>query len=341
MDRSVNNQGGHTTFCLFKYNESEVYEKEAKKILKLDLEDGEWVYWVNICGIHDKEKIEKVGEEFGLHPLVVEDILTTNQRPKIEEFDDYLLIVLKRIYWEEGSNDITSEQVSLILGENYVISFQMREGELFDSVKERIKTGKGRVRRMGADYLTYVLMDSVVDGYFETLEKTGEKVEDIEGDLLEDPNEDTLYGIHGMKRSVINIRRAVWPLRDVVNTITRGESDLITDETNIFYRDIYDHTIQVIDTVETYRDMLSSLLDLYLSSLSNKMNEVMKVLTIIATIFIPLTFIAGIYGMNFSRNSSKYNMPELYWTWGYPVTLAVMLVISMIMIIYFKRKDWL
>lgn len=341
MDRTVNNQGEHTTFCLFKYNESEVYEKEAKKILKLDLEDGEWVYWVNICGIHDKEKIEKVGEEFGLHPLVVEDILTTNQRPKIEEFDDYLLIVLKMIYWEEGADDITSEHVSIILGDNYVISFQMREGDVFDSVRERIKTGKGRIRKMGADYLAYALLDSIVDGYFVTLEKTGEKVEEIEINLMDDPEEDTLYKIHRMKRSVIHIRRAVWPLRDVVNTINRGESDLITEETSVFYRDIYDHAIQVIDTVETYRDMLSSLLDLYLSSLSNKMNEVMKVLTIIATIFIPLTFIAGIYGMNFSRNSSKYNMPELYWTWGYPVTLAVMLVISMIMIIYFKRKDWL
>ncbi|MFO7991577.1 MAG: magnesium/cobalt transporter CorA [Thermoplasmata archaeon] len=341
MNGPGNNKGENTTFCLYRYNESEVHEKETKKVPKLDLKDGGWVYWVNICGIHDKEKIEEIGEEFGLHPLVVEDILTTNQRPKIEEFDDYLLIVLKMIYWEEGSEDITSEHVSLILGDNYVISFQMKEGDVFDSVRDRIKTGKGRIRNMGADYLAYALLDSVVDGYFVTLERTGEKVEDIEVNLMDEPEEDTLYKIHGMKRSVIHIRRAVWPLRDVVNTINRGESDLITEDTSIFFRDIYDHTIQVIDTVETYRDMLSSLLDLYLSSLSNKMNEVMKVLTIIATIFIPLTFIAGVYGMNFSRNSSKYNMPELYWTWGYPATLTVMFIISIIMVIYFKKKDWL
>ncbi|MFH1902306.1 MAG: magnesium/cobalt transporter CorA [Candidatus Omnitrophota bacterium] len=293
------------------------------------------VTWINIDGLHDLEIINKIGKQFDLHSLVLEDILNTGQRPKYEDFDNHLFIVLKMIMFDVKKNDIFSEQVSILLGENFVISFQEKEGDVFDPIRERLKHAKGRIRKMGADYLVYILVDAIVDCYYLILEKIGDKIEGMEEELVINPTPQTFQTIHNLKRDTIFLRKSVWPLREVVNSLERGESKLIKKTTHIFLRDVYDHTIQVIDTIETFRDMISGMLDVYLSSVSNKMNETMKVLTIIATIFIPLTFIAGIYGMNF-----KY-MPELSWRWGYQGVWVIILVTVILMVSYFKRKKWI
>jgi magnesium transporter len=295
------------------------------------------VTWINVDGIHNLEIIEKIGKHFGLHPLTLEDIVFTNQRAKFESFDNYIYILLKMVYLDAGGkpDEIQTEQVSLILGENYVLSFQEREGDVFDPVRERLRTSKGRVRKLGPDYLAYSLLDAVVDNYFVMLEHLGERVEIIEETLVGDPSPDCLKGIQAIKKDMLYLRKSVWPLREVISSFHKDESPLIKDSTTVYIRDLYDHTIQVIDTIETLRDMASGMLDIYLSSISNRMNEVMKVLTIIATIFIPLTFIAGVYGMNFQ------NMPELNWPLGYAFAWGIMIAIAVTMLIYFKRKKWL
>jgi len=318
------------------YNETQFQEKKCDDVTEcFSFKDKPTVTWINIDGIHQVEIIEKIGQAFDLHPLLLEDILNTEQRPKIEDFDNYLFIVLKMLYRDEKGNEIKAEQVSLILGPNFVISFQESEGDVFNAIRDRIRNSKGRIRKMGADYLAYSLLDAIVDSYFVVLEKFGEKMEEIEEELVTDPEPETLQDIHILKREMIYIRKSVWPLREVVNALERGESPLITSSTKVYLRDVYDHTIQVIDTVETFRDLLSGMLDLYLSSISNRMNEVMKVLTTIATIFIPLTFTAGLYGMNF------INMPELKWYWGYPAAILSMVIVALLMVIYFRRKKWL
>ncbi len=327
---------------LIDYDESQVQEKEVKKIEEcFPFKDKPTVTWINIDGLHEIEIIEKLGKTFNLHPLLLEDILNTGQRPKIEDFEDHIFVVLKMLYFDEEQYEIISEQLSLIMGSNFVISFQEREGDVFNAVRERIRNGKGRIRKMGPDYLAYALMDAVVDHYFVILEKLGEEIEALEEDLITYPTTETMQGIHELKREMIVLRRSIWPLREVISGFERGESILVSDATKIYLRDVYDHTIQVIDAVESFRDMLSGMLDLYLSSISNKMNEVMKVLTIIATIFIPLTFIAGIYGMNFNSEASPLNMPELNWYYGYPAVWLIMLGIGVFMFFYFRRKQWL
>jgi magnesium transporter len=298
------------------------------------------VTWINIDGLHVVDIIEKTGAHFDIHPLVMEDILNTNQRPKVEDHEDYIFLSFRMTIYDEGSGEVKQEQVSLVLGPDYVISFQEKEGDVFDAIRGRIMTGKGRIRRMGADYLAYSLLDAVVDGYFGVIEKLGDRIETLEEELIEDPGPGTLQTIHDLKREVLYLRKSIWPLREVVSHLEKSESTLIADSTDPYLRDVYDHTIQVIDALETYRDLLSGMVDLYLSSVSNRMNEVMKVLTIIATIFIPLTFIAGIYGMNFDPDSSPYNMPELAWYWGYPLTMFAMLVVALLMVLYFRRKNW-
>jgi magnesium transporter len=288
-----------------------------------------------VTGIHDVKIIEEFGKAFNIHPLLLEDILHTDQRPKLEEFDDFLFITLRILSYDEANNELLSEQVSLILGSNFIISFQEREGDVFNPVRMRIKNAKGRIKKKGCDYLAYALIDAVVDHYFLVLEKYGEKIEILQEEVLSHPTPDTLQVIQRTKRDMIFLRKSVWPLREVINVLQRGESALISDNVIIYLRDVYDHTIQVIDSIETFRDMISGTLDVYLSSVSNKMNEVMKVLTIVATIFIPLTFIAGIYGMNF-----KY-MPELEWYWGYPIALGVMVLLVGMMLLWFRRKRFL
>lgn len=290
------------------------------------------VTWINIDGIHDVGVIEKIGKEFDVHTLILEDILNTGQRPKFEDMEKYLFVVLKMLRLENGT--VVAEQVSLIVGSNYVISFQEQVGDVFEVIRERIRSAKGKIRKMGADYLAYTLLDSIVDNYFAVLENFGERIEVMEEELVVEPDQQTLHQIHGLKRQLINLRKSVWPLREVIGGLERSESELIKDETEVFLRDVYDHTIQVIDSVETFRDMVSGMLDIYLSSVSNRMNEVMKVLTIFAAIFIPLTFIAGVYGMNFEY------MPELKYRWGYFGVWGVIICVAAAMLIYFKRKKW-
>lgn len=318
------------------YDETHFQEMEVKTIDECFIfKDKPTVTWINIDGLHQVEILEKLGECYGLHPLVLEDILNTDQRPKMEDYGEYIYIVLKMLDYNDKSNEIEPEQMSLILGPNFVFSFQEREGDTFNPIRERIRNSKGRIRKMGADYLAYTLLDSIVDNYFIILEKLGEKIEFLEEKLVTRPTPETLQVIHYLKREMIFLRRAVWPLREVVNGLERGESSLVKESTRVYLRDVYDHTIQAIDTIETYRDMVSGMLDIYLSSVSNRLNSVMKVLTIIATIFMPLTFLAGVYGMNF-----KY-MPELEWRWGYPVTWLIMAGIGISMLIYFRKKRWL
>jgi len=298
--------------------------------------DKPTITWINIDGIHDSEIIEKIGACYNLHPLVLEDIQNTEQRPKIESYSDYLYIVLKMLYFDDAANAVSTEQVSLIVGKNYVISFQEGlEGDVFGHLRERLRSDKGRARRFGADYLAYSLIDAVVDNYFAILERLGETIELLEEKLVSNPTTTTLHEIHYLKREMIYLRKAVWPLREVVSMFSRTDSDIVHESTRIYLRDVYDHTIQVIDTVESYRDMVSGMLDIYLSSVSNRLNAVMKVLTIIATIFMPLTFLAGVYGMNFKH------MPELEWRYGYFMLWGIMLTIAVLMLFFFRKKRWL
>jgi magnesium transporter len=326
-----------TRITILNYDEQRVEEKELTRPEEcVPFTDQSQVAWVNVSGLHQVEILEKINECFRLHPLVLEDILNTDQRPKIEDFGDYLYVVLKALSLSGGRGDeVESEQVSLILGPNFVLSFQEKEGPLFEGIRDRLRSGKGRLRKMGPDYLVHALLDTIIDQYFIVLEKLGEKLEFLEEELVTRPTPLTLREMHKMKRDVIFLRKALWPLREVIASLERRESSLIKESTVIYLRDIYDHTIQVIDNIETFRDMLSGMLDIYLSSLSNRMNEIMKVLTIIATLFIPLTFIVGLYGMNF-----KY-MPELSWPWGYPLVLLLMLIVTIFMLFYFRRKKWI
>ena len=318
---------------LIDFDEQGFDEKELSSIDDcLPYKDKPRVTWVNIDGLHDVEIINKIGTQFNLNPLVLEDILNTEQRPKMDDMEDYIFIVAKMIYFNPDDDTIKFEQISFVLWENFVLTFQEDAGDVFEPVRERLRKGKGRIRKMGPDYLLYTLLDALVDSYYGVLERIGEKVEGLEDDLLDSPDPETLQVIHHMKRELVFLRRSVWPVREIIGSLERGESDLINEKTLIYYRDVYDHTIQVIDTIETCRDIVSGMMDLFLSSVSNRMNEVMKMLTIIATIFIPLTFIAGIYGMNFK------SMPELEWHWGYPAVWGVMVVVGLLMVIWFKRK---
>jgi magnesium transporter len=322
---------------IFDYDDQHVEEREVRAIEECFVfRDKPTITWINVEGVHQVEMVEKLGECYGFHPLVLEDILNTDQRPKMEIYGDYIYIVLKMFCVGDAGGSTEVEQVSLILGSNFVISFQEgKKGDVFNPVRERIRGGKGLIRKMGADYLAYSLLDTIVDNYFLILEKLGERVELLEEELMAQPTTKTLQEIQKFKSEMIFVRRAVWPLREVIMGLSRKESPLIKETTEIYLRDVYDHTVQVMDTIEVYREMLSGMLDIYLSSVSNKLNAVMKVLTIIATIFMPLTFIAGIYGMNF-----KY-MPELEWRWGYPAVWLIVVIIGISMSVYFRKKKWL
>jgi magnesium transporter len=320
---------------LCEYDESHFEEKEIHTLEGLmPPPDRRAVTWIHIDGLQDVRLLEQMGVVFGLHPLILEDILNTDQRPKLEDHGDYLYIVLKRFHTEEGSR-LVPEQVSIVLGSNYLISLQEKEGKLLDPVRERLRNDRGRLRKGGADDLAHALLDGIVDGYFSILDHFGEEIETLEEALMSRPSPETLRAIQILKREMILLRKAVWPLREVVGNLSRSDSPLIREVSFLYFRDVSDHTVQVIDTIETYRDMLSGMLDIYLSTISNRMNEVMKVLTVIATIFMPLTFLAGVYGMNF-----KY-MPELEWRWGYFALWGVILVIAVFMLIIFRRKKWL
>lgn len=300
------------------------------------------VQWIDIEGLHEVPMLGELGKSFGIHALVLEDILQTGQRPKVEDLGDSLFIVLRMLRYQVATGVVEEEQVTLVLREQLVLSFQEGlEGDVFEPIRERIRKDKGQLRSLGVDFLAYSLMDAIVDQYFVILESLGDRIEVLEKQLLDNPSKETLQELYRLKRELLAVRKAVWPLREVVSRLERGDSQLIRKGTKVYLRDLYDHTVEVIDTVENFRESLASLLDLYVSSISNRMNEVMKVLTMIATIFIPLTFIAGIYGMNFSGEASPWNMPELSWYWGYPAVLLAMVVIAVVMVIQFKRKRWI
>jgi magnesium transporter len=292
------------------------------------------VTWINVNGIHDISLIESLGTGLALHPLTLEDIVNTAQRIKIEEYPRYVFIVLKMMTYSEAAKNLDIEHVSLILGENVVLSFLEDEGDAFDTVRDRIRSAKGRIRSMQSDYLAYALMDAVVDHYFLAVERIGDRIEEIDDRILAEPKPEDIKDIHRLKRDILSLRKAARPLREEVGVLEKSESALIHPEIKVFWRDLYDHTIQIIDMVDTFRDILGGMHDTYLSSISNRMNEIMKVLTIIATIFIPLTFIVGVYGMNFEH------MPELKWPWGYFMIWGVMLAVGMGLLYYFKRKKW-
>ena len=325
-----------THLTLLHYNEQQAVITEIKSAREyLALRDSPGVSWINVTGLHEVETLAQFGEACGLHPLVLEDILNTDQRPKLEDYGEYLYIVIKRLGDGAPENEIATEQISLILGHNLVISFLESDSGVFNSVKDSILNNRGRIRRLGADYLAYTLMDAVVDNYFAIFEKLGERIEVLQETIISRPVPASLQTLHALKRELLFLRKSVWPLREVVSGMQRGDSTLVHKDTWFYLRDVYDHTIHVIDTIETYRDMLASMMDIYLSSLSIRLNEVMKVLTIIATIFLPLTFIVGVYGMNF------HHMPELGWRWGYPLVWLVMAGIAAGMLVYFRRRKWI
>lgn len=321
---------------LLDYKEDRFEEMEIESVnefFKYAKQDS--VTWVNIDGLHQIDLIEQIGNYLEIHPLILEDIVHIDQRPKLEDMDAYLFIVLKMIYLDKESGELDAEQVSLIVGPRFVVSFQERPGDVFDSIRSRIRNSGGRIRRMGADYLAYTLIDAIVDEYFNILETVGDEIESIEDEVITSPSPATLQRLHQIKGRLLFLRKSVWPLREMISALERTETRLVHKQIHPFLRDLYDHSIQIIDMLETLRDMNAGMFDMYLSSLSNRMNEVMKVLTIIATIFIPLTFIAGIYGMNFEH------FPELKWRLGYPAFWGVIVLIAFVMILFFKKRKWL
>ena len=329
-------KSGKPRITVMDYDATGFVEKEVASVEEcFPFRDTSTVTWINVDGVHDAAVIEKLGAHFGIHPLVLEDIMTTTQRPKTEDLGAAVYVVLRMIEFDDESAATSADQLSLILGPNYVLTFQETPGDCFDAVRDRIRGGKGRIRKQGPDYLAYAVIDAVVDNYFFVLEKLGERIDALEEQLIAEPRRELLGEIHGLKREMIELRKSVWPLREVVSGLERSESPLIRESTGVFLRDLYDHAIQVIDTVESFREMLSSMVETYLSSLSNRMNEIMKVLTIISTIFIPITFLVGLYGMNFVY------FPEIKWRWGYAFVWLLIVGSVAGMFVFFRRKKWL
>ena len=321
---------------LIDYSETHFEEKELHTIFEsFPYKDKESVTWLNIVGVHEVDIIGALGKFYNLHPLLLEDIMNTDQRPKLDDYEDTLCLFLKMLSYDDSNDRLRAEQISLVLGPHFVLTFQERDNPVFEPVLDRLRKAKGRIRKLGPDYLAYALIDSVVDSYFAILEKTGERIESLEEELVDNPSPRTSHHIHLMKKDLILLRKSVWPLREVVNILLKEDSPLMQERTRFFLRDVYDHAVHVIETTETFREMTSEMIDVYLSSVSNRMNEVMKVLTIIATIFIPLTYIVGVYGMNFKH------MPELEWAYGYPLLWLVMLGVALTMLLLFRKKKWL
>jgi magnesium transporter len=321
------------TIDVFRYTADSVEEKSLARVTDLAAyKDKPGVLWVNVDGVGDAEIVRELGSLFGLHPLALEDVLHVRQRPKVDDYGDHLYVVVRMLHFEE---EVESEQVSLFLAKGAVITFQEHPGDCLDPVRQRLRKGTGLLQRHGADYLMYALMDAIIDDYYPFLERIGEQVEILEDQVVEHPTRGTLSRVHDVKRNLLDVRRAIWPLRDAVNILLREDNTLIAKATRLYLRDCYDHTVQALDIVETYREFAGGLMDVYLSSASNRMNEVMKVLTVIATIFIPLTFLAGVYGMNFRH------MPELGLPWAYPALWGLMLTVASIMIALFWRRGWI
>lgn len=291
------------------------------------------VTWINIIGIHDNLLMQEIGKQYHIHALALEDIMNQNQRPILEDYDKFLQIVLKYCDYDENKKEIRIEQVSLLIGNNWVISFQEKSHKIFDSIIKRIKSGKGRIRKMGSDYLAYAILDCVVDYYFVLLEKIGEDIEELEDKITEKSRPEIIQDIFLLRRELVYLRRSVWPLRDIINNLYKTDSKFFKKQTGVFIRDLYDHTIQVMDTIEAYRDIVAGMTELHMSSMSNRMNEIMKVLTIVSTIFAPLTFIVGVYGMNLY-------MPEAGWKGSYFAIWGIMSAIALLMVFFFKKRNW-
>ncbi|MBD0266690.1 MAG: magnesium/cobalt transporter CorA [Cyanobacteria bacterium Co-bin8] len=330
------------TIVLIDYNEAEAIRVTLETPEECaDYLDTESVSWIDLQGFGSEDILQRLGQVFQLHPVVLEDVVNVPQRPKTENYEDQLLIVLHMAVALPDQSRYVREQVSLVLGPNYLLTVQEEpDYDPFEPIRDRIRYKKGTIRQRGADYLAYALIDAVVDGLFPVLELFGERIEFLEDEVIRQPNVQTLAKIHQIKRELLALRRSIWPQRDAIAALLRDDCPLIRPEVRIYLKDCYDHTVQILDMVETYRELASSLMDVYLSSASNKMNEVMKTLTVISTIFIPLTFIAGIYGMNFNPEASPFNMPELNWYWGYPLAWGLMIAIALGLIYFFKRRGW-
>jgi magnesium transporter len=338
----LDQEGRKPEISLIEYDAHTIQERKVERIEEtFSCPENGKVSWINISGLGDVEILRQVGLNFRIHPLALEDMLNTGQRPKVEEYENQLFIVLQMGY-STNDEDIVFEQVSMVLGKQFVITVQEEAGhDVFGPVRLRLQQGGGNVRYMKADYLAYTLVDAVVDHYFPLVESLGDSMEEFQERVLNDPTRERLRQLHDFRRAIAELRRAVWPQREVLAHLTRDETGLIEGQTKFFFRDCYDHTMIVLDLLETYRDATRNLMDLYLSSLSMRTNEVIRVLTVISSIFIPLTFIAGLYGMNFDRSTSGLNMPELGWRFGYLYAIGLMLAVAVGMILFFKRKKWL
>lgn len=318
------------------YNAETIEQKEIWDITQVDdLLKRDGITWINVVGIHNTQVIEAIGKQFNLHPLVTEDIANTQQRPKFEEFDDYIFFTLKNLEYTKSQNEVNYEQISIVLSKNYVISFQEKKSDLFRVIKERILSGISRARTRGADFLVYLLIDSTVDSYYDVTENIEDNIESVEDEVLTVVTNDSLVEIQKVKRDLVLLLKSVFPLREAINKLQRSENKLISEPTHIFFNSIYDHAVHIIESVESQRDILSGLMDIYLTNISNRMNSVMKVLTVIATIFMPVSFFAAVYGMNFK------NIPEIEWPYGYVYFWAVCLISIALMLLYFKKKKWL
>lgn len=321
---------------LFTYDQDSIQESKSNKLDKaLSIYDEKKVNWFNVVGLHNIELIHSIGERFNLHPLLLEDVLHVDQRPKSEDFGEYLFFTIKMFHQTDKKDDLNFEHISFVLGKNNVFCFQEKSGDLFDLIRERLRNSYGRIRSRKADYIFYRFIDTVVDQYYLVIDRLAEKIELLEDEVMDNPTTKTLNQLQNVRKELIFLRRSIHPLRESLNTIIKSESKLLQKDTERFFSDVYDHTIQIVESLETYRDLLSGIMDLYMNTASNRMNEIMKVLTIMSTIFIPLTFIAGIYGMNFQH------MPELTYKWAYPAAWGLMVIVAIFMLIFFKRKKWI
>ncbi|ARV60846.1 magnesium and cobalt transport protein CorA [Nostocales cyanobacterium HT-58-2] len=327
---------------LIDYHASDVIRKKVTLPEEVAIYlETESVSWVEVLGLGDEEILQRLGKVFDLHPLVLEDIVNVAERPKTEDYEDYLVIICRMVVPKERKYGFYNEQVSLVLGKHYLLTVQEEpEHDCLEGVRARICNNKGIIRKRGADYLAYAVLDAIVDGFFPVLERYGERIEELEEEVIVNPSQQTLHKIYKIRRELLQLRRYIWPQRDAINSLIRDGNELISEEVRIYLRDCYDHTVQVMDMIETYRELASGLMDVYLSAVSNRMNEVMKFLTVISSIFIPLTFIAGIYGMNFNSEKSPFNMPELNWYWGYPICLAFMAAIAFLLVFIFWQRGW-
>ncbi len=327
---------------IFQYNQNIFVERKIENVEELkELINAQNVLWININGLHDIDKLEKIGEMFNINPLTMEDILNVNHPPKLEEHEEYLFLISKSFHYNSESGEIIIEHVSFILGKNYLLTFQETPGDEFDLIRERLRGGKGRLRKLGPDYLMYRLLDSVVDNYIVILLQLDEIIENLEDVLLDKPNQDTIEEIYQFRKEINKLRRSVVPFKEAIYFLLKDIHPLIHKSSLIFVKDLEDHIKSAVETVESYKEQVNSMIEIYRSSIQLKLNEILKVLTIISTIFIPLTFIVGVYGMNFSPEQSPYSMPELKWYFGYPIVLGFMLLVAVVLLIVFRKKRWI